>query len=61
MTFEEFTRVDLPALARFAKVLCVDRGTAEDVLQEVLLRVHTRWATIGDSEGAAEADERLAK
>lgn len=46
MTFDEFARTRLPALLRFAKVLCVDRGTAEDVLQEVLLRVHARWGDI---------------
>ncbi|HZC51409.1 MAG TPA: SigE family RNA polymerase sigma factor [Mycobacterium sp.] len=46
MTFEEFARARLPALLRFAKVLCVDRGTAEDMVQEVLLRVHARWQEI---------------
>ena len=47
MTFDEFAAGELPALLRFAKVLCVDRGTAEDVLQEVLLRAHQRWDRIG--------------
>ena len=46
MTFDEFTRVRLPALLRFAKALCVDRGTAEDVVQEVLLRARGRWEDI---------------
>lgn len=48
MTFDEFSRSQLPALLRFAKVLCVDRGTAEDVVQEVLIKVYARWVTIGD-------------
>ena len=48
MTFDEFARTKLPALLRFAKVLCVDRGTAEDVVQEVLLRAHARWADIAE-------------
>jgi RNA polymerase sigma-70 factor (sigma-E family) len=43
MTFEEFVRNRLPPLLRFAMVLCGDRGLAEDVVQEVLLRVHPRW------------------
>ena len=43
MTFDEFTRERLPALLRFAKVICVNRGAAEDVVQDVLLRVHARW------------------
>lgn len=46
MTFDEFVRTRSAALSRFAKVLCVDRGTTEDVLQEVLLRAHARWAEI---------------
>ncbi len=46
MTFDEFTRQRLPGLARFAAMICVDRGLAEDVVQEVLLRVHRRWAEI---------------
>ena len=43
MTLDEFVRARLPALLRFAKVLCVDRGLAEDVVQEVLLRASARW------------------
>lgn len=47
MTFDEFTVVSLPSLLRFAVVLTGDRGLAEDVTQEVLVRVHLRWAKIG--------------
>jgi len=47
MTFDEFAAERLPALLRFAAVLTGDRGLAEDVLQEVLLRAHQRWAHIG--------------
>ena len=43
MTFEEFVRARLPALLRFATVLTGDRGLAEDVVQEVLVRPHGRW------------------
>ncbi|SRR6266545_2112895 len=43
MTFEEFVSTRLPALLRFAAVLTGDRGLAEDVVQEVLLRAHQRW------------------
>lgn len=47
MTFEEFTAARLPALLRFAVVLTGERGLAEDVVQEVLLRTHQKWAKIG--------------
>lgn len=43
MIFEDFVRIHLPRLARFAGVLCGDRWLAEDVVQEVLARTHARW------------------
>lgn len=45
-TFEEFVGARLPALLRLAGVLAGDRGIAEDVVQEVLLRASRRWSTI---------------
>jgi RNA polymerase sigma-70 factor (sigma-E family) len=47
MTFEEFARARLPAVLAFATVLSGQRDTAEDLAQEVLIRVHARWDTIG--------------
>jgi DNA-directed RNA polymerase specialized sigma24 family protein len=47
MTFEEFVRARLPAVLAFATVLAGQRSTAEDLAQEVLIRVHARWDTIG--------------
>ena len=47
MTFQEFASAKLPALLRFAVVLTGDRGLAEDIVQEVLLRVHQRWTKLG--------------
>lgn len=47
MTFEEFAAERLPALLRFAAVLTGDRASAEDLAQEVLIRVHARWPAIG--------------
>ncbi len=47
MTFEEFAAGRLPAVLRFAAVLTGDRAGAEDVVQEVLIRVYQRWDTIG--------------
>jgi RNA polymerase sigma-70 factor (sigma-E family) len=47
MNFEEFAGARLPALLRFAAVLTGERGLAEDVVQEVLLRTHQQWRKIG--------------
>jgi RNA polymerase sigma-70 factor (sigma-E family) len=47
LTFEEFAALRLPALLAFAAVLTGQRATAEDIAQEVLIRAHTRWDTIG--------------
>lgn len=61
MTFDEFTRVRLPALLRFAKAVCAVRGTAEDVVQEVLLRACSRWediARLDQPETYVRADDR---
>ena len=43
MQFEEFAATRLPAVLRFAGVLTADRALAEDVVQEVLIRVNNRW------------------
>lgn len=47
MTFEEFAAARLPAVLKFAAVLTGDRGLAEDVVQEVLIRANARWQMIG--------------
>jgi RNA polymerase sigma-70 factor (sigma-E family) len=47
MTFEEFARARLPAVLAFATVLAGQRATAEDLAQEVLIKVHARWDQIG--------------
>jgi RNA polymerase sigma-70 factor (sigma-E family) len=47
MTFEEFAAARLPGLLRFAAALTGDRGVAEDLAQEVLIRAHAQWHRIG--------------
>jgi RNA polymerase sigma-70 factor (sigma-E family) len=47
MRFEEFAATRLPAVLRFAGVLTADRGLAEDVVQEVLIRTNKGWERIG--------------
>lgn len=46
VTFDEFVVTRLPALLRFAGALTGDRATAEDVVQESLVRAHARWQRI---------------
>ena len=48
MRFEEFAATRLPAVLRFAGVLTADRGLAEDLVQEVLIRASRRWDQIGE-------------
>jgi RNA polymerase sigma-70 factor (sigma-E family) len=48
--FDEFAATRLDPLLRFAAALTADRHLAEDVVQEVLARAHSRWAGIADLE-----------
>ena len=50
MTFDEFAARHLPALLRYAAVLAGDRDLAQDIVQEVLARVHVRWSSISRLE-----------
>lgn len=46
MTFDEFTHTRLAPLLRFATMLCIDAGVAEDLVQDVLIKAHARWGQI---------------
>lgn len=48
MTFQEFAATRLPAVLAFAAVLTGEFATAEDLVQEVLIRAYARWDAIGD-------------
>lgn len=50
MRFEEFTAARLPALLRYATVLCGDRAEADDVVQEALTKALVKWGRIGGLE-----------
>lgn len=57
--FEEFVVSRGQALLRFAYLLTGDRYRAEDLVQEVLARVHLRWHHV-ESDHGAEAYVRAA-
>ena len=46
MDFDQWARSRLRGLLRFAMVLCCDRGLAEDVVQDTLIKVHRNWDRI---------------
>jgi RNA polymerase sigma-70 factor (sigma-E family) len=50
MRFEDFTVARLPALLRYATVLCGQRAEADDVVQESLTRALVKWGRIGGLE-----------
>jgi RNA polymerase sigma-70 factor (sigma-E family) len=48
VTFEEFAQAKLQTLLNFSTVLTNDRALGEDLVQDVLMRVHAQWGRIGD-------------
>lgn len=46
LTFTAFDRAARPGLVRYAALLCGSPSTADDLVQEVLVRVHRRWSLI---------------
>jgi DNA-directed RNA polymerase specialized sigma24 family protein len=49
-TFEEYVAARGDRLLRFAFLLCGDRHLAEDLVQEMLARIHHRWHCMTDVE-----------
>lgn len=46
MSFEEFAKARLPAMLRLAYAICLNQALAEDLVQDVLIKVQQRWAQI---------------
>ncbi|HEY0499405.1 MAG TPA: SigE family RNA polymerase sigma factor [Kutzneria sp.] len=52
MSFDEFVHEHQQALVRYATLLCGGQGDAEDLVQEVLIRVYPRWEALAGSRYA---------
>lgn len=59
MTFDEFAAAELPALARYARVLTGDRQRAHDVLADALITTQLRWKRIGAMDRPAAYVRRV--
>jgi RNA polymerase sigma-70 factor (sigma-E family) len=58
--FEEFTHTGLRPLLQFVRVLTGDRGLAEDIVQEVLIRLHARSDRLEEIENLGAYARRMA-
>jgi RNA polymerase sigma-70 factor (sigma-E family) len=59
VTFDEWTRSGLPALLRFATVLCGSAHLAEDVVQDVAIKAQRHWGRIGGLDNPAAYLRRM--
>jgi RNA polymerase sigma-70 factor (sigma-E family) len=57
VTYEEFVDSRLAALARYAVILTGDRETAQDLVQETMVRVQLQWRKVS----RADLPERYVK
>jgi RNA polymerase sigma-70 factor (sigma-E family) len=58
-TFDQFAVDRIDRLLRFATALTCDPHLAQDVVQEVLVRVQHRWARIGPMSGRDQYVRRM--
>jgi RNA polymerase sigma-70 factor (sigma-E family) len=59
VTFDEFVRAEMSALARFSGALTGDRYLAEDVLSDALVKVANRWRRISSLDDPAAYVRRV--
>ncbi|HUN36592.1 MAG TPA: SigE family RNA polymerase sigma factor [Trebonia sp.] len=59
VSFEEFVRAEMGALARFAGALTGDRYLAEDMLSDALVKVARRWRRISSLDDPAAYVRRV--
>jgi RNA polymerase sigma-70 factor (sigma-E family) len=46
VTFEEYARQQLATLLRVSQAICGDRYLAEDLVQDVLIKLHSHWRDV---------------
>jgi RNA polymerase sigma-70 factor (sigma-E family) len=49
-TFEQYAIRRLPVLLGTARAICADNALAEDLVQDVLIKLHARWTVIGSMD-----------
>ncbi|HJQ01719.1 MAG TPA: SigE family RNA polymerase sigma factor [Jatrophihabitans sp.] len=50
MTFEQYAMQRLPVLLGTARAICADDALAEDLVQDVLIKLHARWSLISSMD-----------
>lgn len=50
MEFDDFARGQLPGLLRYAVMLTGDRELAQDLVQDVLVKVHGQWRRVSAAD-----------
>ena len=50
MTFEQYAIRQLPVMLGTARAICADSALAEDLVQDVLIKLHARWTVIGSMD-----------
>jgi RNA polymerase sigma-70 factor (sigma-E family) len=50
MTFEQYAIQRLPVMLGTARAICADNALAEDLVQDVLIKLHARWSVIGSMQ-----------
>ena len=59
MTYEEFARARLATLARYAVMLTGDRHSAEDLVQETMVRAQLKWRTVSQADAPEQYVKRM--
>ena len=59
MTYEEFARARLAPLARYAVMLTGDRHSAEDLVQETMVRAQLKWRKVSRADAPEQYVKRM--